>query len=159
MLCRFHPWFSRPTWAKPWAAQSDPRAGHTWGRGWTRALLKPFQQKLNPLIKPIQDVTSQEGACMQNSVDGSGQKTIVSHRSSGQLAVLDMGASHLTWASWRFSTYCDCSHPPQSVEKLETTKAWNTAGLWSPWPKTGQIPLGQSSSFSKALSSNSERRL
>lgn len=26
-LCRVHPQFSRPIWAKPWPVQSDPRAG------------------------------------------------------------------------------------------------------------------------------------
>lgn len=159
MLCSFHPRFSRPTWAKPWAAQSDPRAGRAWGRGWNRALLKLFQPKLNPLIKPTQDVTSQEGACMKNSVHDSGQKTFVSHLCSGRLSVLDMGASHLTWAPWRFSTYSDCSCPAQSVEELETTRVWTTAGVWSPWPKTWWIPLGQSGSFSKDLSSSPERRL
>lgn len=91
---------------------------------------------------------------MQNSVNDSGQKTIVSHRPSGQLAVLEMGASHLTWASWCFSIYPGCSCPPQSVEELGTTGAWTVPRVSSPCLKIGQIPLWQSRSFSKTASSS-----
>lgn len=157
-LCRVHPRFSRPTWAKPWAAWSDSRAGPAWGRGWTRDLLKPFQTRLNLLIKPTQHVTSQAGPRMQNSVKDSGQKTCEPPTFRGAGSPRHGGISpYLSLLKVQHHTDCSCS--PQSVEELGTTRAWTAPCVSSPCLKTGQIPLWQSRSFSKTTSSSLCNRL